>query len=43
MVLLIAAFLCFMLAAAGVPNTKINLIALGLMCWVLTLLIASAR
>jgi hypothetical protein len=37
-VLLIAAFLCFLFAAAGVVG-RVNLVGLGLALWVLTLLI----
>jgi len=36
--LLVVAFVCFLLAAIGVVG-RINLVALGLACWVLTLLI----
>jgi len=38
LVLLVVAFVCFLLATFGV-TAKINLTALGLACWVLTLLI----
>ncbi len=38
--LLACAFICFMLAAAGVPS-RINLTALGLMLWVLTILLGA--
>lgn len=38
-VLLILAAVCFVLAAVGVSLGKVNLIALGLLFWVLTLLI----
>jgi hypothetical protein len=34
--LLIAAFILFVLAAVGVTGGKINLLAAGLACWVLT-------
>jgi hypothetical protein len=37
-VLIVLAFLCFILSAAGLPS-RINLIALGLAFWVLTLLL----
>jgi hypothetical protein len=36
--LLILAFVCFLLSAAGVPS-RINLQSLGLAFWVLTLLV----
>lgn len=39
LVLLIAALVCFGLAAFGVGGGWINLVALGLLCWVLTALI----
>lgn len=38
LILLILALVCFILAAAGV-SSRINLIALGLAFWVLTLII----
>jgi hypothetical protein len=37
LILLVAAFIMFVLAAFGVGG-KINLVALGLACWVATLL-----
>jgi hypothetical protein len=37
-ILLCFAFVCFVLAVFPIP-TRLNLIALGLACWVLTLLI----
>jgi hypothetical protein len=37
-ILLALAFVCFVVAAAGVP-TKLNLVPLGLGCWVLSLLV----
>jgi hypothetical protein len=38
-ILLVIAFVCFLLAAFGVSVPRINFIGLGLACWVLTLLI----
>ena len=38
-VLLLLAFLSFFLATIGVPATRINLVALGLALWVLSLLV----
>lgn len=38
-ILLIAAFICFVLAAFGVASPRVNLVALGLALWVLTALI----
>jgi hypothetical protein len=40
--LLIAAAICFLLAAVGVP-ARVNLVALGLLFWVLTVLIPALR
>jgi hypothetical protein len=40
--LLIAAALCFGLSAFGV-SSRVNLLALGLLCWVLTVLIPAAQ
>lgn len=39
--LLLAAFACFVLAAFGVTAARVNLVAFGLACWVLTLLIGA--
>jgi hypothetical protein len=36
MILLIAAFILFVLAACGVSGGRVNLLAAGLACWVLT-------
>lgn len=36
LVLLVAAFICFVLAAIGINSPRVNLVALGLACWVLT-------
>jgi hypothetical protein len=41
MILLVIAFICFLLAAFGAPIPRVNLVALGLACWVLTLVIPS--
>lgn len=38
-VLLVAGLLCFLLAAFGVGG-RVNLVALGLACWILTALIS---
>jgi|GEM_PF-2714111 len=38
-VLLIVAFILFVVGAAGVSVGRINAVAAGLACWVLTLLI----
>jgi hypothetical protein len=36
MILLIAAFILFVLSAVGVASPRVNLLAAGLACWVLT-------
>lgn len=38
LILLIAGLICFLLAAFGVGG-RVNLVALGLACWILTVLI----
>jgi len=38
LLLLIVAFVCFVVAAIGVPS-RVNLVAAGLACWVLTLIV----
>jgi len=43
LVLLIAAFILFCLAAGGVAPSRINLVAAGLACWVLIELVKVAR
>jgi hypothetical protein len=42
-VLLIAAFILFVLAAVGVPSPRVNLVAAGLACWVLASLVPVLR
>ena len=37
-ILLIVALICFVLAAVGVAVSRLNLIALGLACWVASVL-----
>lgn len=39
LLLLILAFICFILAAFGVPTNRVNTLGLGLAFWVLTLII----
>jgi len=39
LILYVAAFILFVLAAVGVPSPRVNLIAAGLACWILTLII----
>lgn len=39
LILLVLAFLLFVLAAIGVSHPRVNLIGAGLACWVLTLLV----
>jgi len=41
--ILIAAFVCFVLAAVGAAVPRLNLVALGLALWILTVLIESVR
>ena len=36
LICLIAAFLCFVFAAANVPSPRVNLVALGLALWIAT-------
>ena len=38
-ILMVLAFLCEVLAAMGVPTSRINLIAAGLACWLLALIV----
>ena len=42
LILLILALICFFCAAIGVPQSRVNLVALGLFLWVLTLVLGSA-
>jgi len=42
LLLLIAAVICFGAAAFGIAGGRINLVAAGLLCWVLTVLIGVA-
>ena len=39
LILYVAAFILFVLAAVGVPSPRVNLIAAGLACWILTLIV----
>ena len=39
LILLVVALVCFILAAIGVSGGRLNLIALGLAAWVLSLLL----
>jgi hypothetical protein len=41
--LLILAFICFVLAAVSVPTGRISTVALGLAFWVLSILIGSGH
>jgi hypothetical protein len=36
LILLVLAFVCFLLVALGVPTGKYNLLGAGLACWVLS-------
>lgn len=42
LVLLIAALVLFIIAAAGVPAGRVNLVAAGLACWVASQLVGRA-
>jgi hypothetical protein len=39
LVLLVAAFILFVLAAISIPVPRVNLVAAGLACWVLAMLL----
>ena len=39
LILLVAAFVLFCIAAAGVPSPHVGLVPLGLACWVLSQLL----
>jgi hypothetical protein len=39
LVLLVAAFILFILAAISIPVPRVNLVAAGLACWVLAMLL----
>lgn len=39
LILLVLAFVLFLVSAAGVASGRINLIAAGLACWVLSLIL----
>jgi len=41
LILLVAAFVLFVIAAIGVPAGRYNLMSAGLACWVLSVLIVS--
>lgn len=41
LILLVLAFVFFLLAAVGVPAGRISLVPAGLACWVLSLLIGT--
>ena len=42
-ILMIAAFILFLIAAIGVPVPRINLMAAGLACWSLAVLVGGAK
>jgi hypothetical protein len=42
LILLIVAAVCFGLAAFGVAVSRVNLVAAGLLCWVVTVIIGQA-
>jgi len=39
LIFLIAALICFIIASLGVPTNRYNLMAAGLACWVISLLV----
>lgn len=39
LLILLLAFLCFVLSAIGVPSSRVNLQSLGLALWILTMLV----
>jgi hypothetical protein len=39
LLLLIIGFVLFVLAAIGVPSSRVNLVAAGLACWILTAIV----
>ncbi len=41
LILMVAAFVCFVIAATGWPVPKVNLVAAGLACWSLSIILAS--
>jgi len=41
LLLLIVGFVCFVLATFSVPVPRVNLVAAGLACWLLTVLIGA--
>jgi hypothetical protein len=43
LVLLILAFVCFVLAAVGVSVRRVNFIAAGLALWILTLILPALK
>lgn len=43
MILLVAAFVFFLLASIGVSSPRINLLGAGLACWVLSLLLTKVH
>lgn len=42
-ILLVFAFVLFCCAAVGVPSGRINLLAVGLACWVLSTFVGAVR
>lgn len=39
LILIIAALVCFIIAAVGVPSGRINLVAAGLACYIASMLV----
>jgi hypothetical protein len=43
LILLVIAFVCFLLSALNVDAKGVNLVSIGLACWVLTVLLPFVR
>jgi hypothetical protein len=39
LILLVLAFVCFLVSAIGIPVPRVNLVAMGLALWVLSILL----
>jgi hypothetical protein len=43
LILLVIAFICFLVSAIGIPVPRVNLVAMGLALWVLSILIGGSH
>jgi hypothetical protein len=43
LILLVLAFICFLVTAMGIPVPRVNLVAMGLALWVLSILIGGTH